>query len=113
MLAGDGKHPREKLLQQISSQSDLLVHQLGDFKNLIRDRKVVSFYETEQTRRLVLVRGAFPPNLLTRAKCDNRTREADDGNALGTLSRRSTRIRRFSSFRIIWRTRCRCTRITR
>ncbi|KAJ5264892.1 hypothetical protein N7505_007685 [Penicillium chrysogenum] len=26
---------------------------LADFKNLIRDRKVVSFYETEQTRRLV------------------------------------------------------------
>jgi hypothetical protein len=25
-------------------------------KNLIRDRKVFSFYETEQTRRLVLVR---------------------------------------------------------
>lgn len=47
MLAGDGKHPREKLLQQISSKSDLLVHQLADFKNLTRDRKVVSFYETE------------------------------------------------------------------
>ncbi|KUL81720.1 hypothetical protein ZTR_09466 [Talaromyces verruculosus] len=53
MLAGDGNHPREKLLQQISNKSDLLVHQLADFKNLIRDRKVVSFYETEQTRQLV------------------------------------------------------------
>jgi hypothetical protein len=29
--------------------------QLVDFKNLIRDRKVVSFYETEQTRALELV----------------------------------------------------------
>ncbi|CAI7627456.1 unnamed protein product [Penicillium pancosmium] len=37
MLVGDGRHPRGQLLQQIS-----------------RDRKVVSFYETEQTRRLVL-----------------------------------------------------------
>jgi hypothetical protein len=55
MLAGDGHHPRGQLLQQISSKSDLLIHQLADFKNLIRDRKVVSFYETEQTRRLVLV----------------------------------------------------------
>ena len=55
MLTGNGNHPREKLLQQISSRSDLLVHQLADFKNLIRDRKVVSFYETEQTRQLVFV----------------------------------------------------------
>ncbi|CAP91131.1 Pc13g00620 [Penicillium rubens Wisconsin 54-1255] len=54
MLGGDGHHPREKLLRQISSQSDVLIHQLADFKNLIRDRKVVSFYETEQTKRLVL-----------------------------------------------------------
>ncbi|CAG8885662.1 unnamed protein product [Penicillium egyptiacum] len=54
MIAGDQSHPREQLLQQISSKSDLLTHQLADFKNLIRDRKVVSFYETEQTRRLVL-----------------------------------------------------------
>ncbi|KAF2999044.1 hypothetical protein E8E15_000155 [Penicillium rubens] len=54
MLAGDQSHPRERLLQQISSKSDLLIHQLADFKNLIRDRKVVSFYETEQTRQLVL-----------------------------------------------------------
>ncbi|KAJ6016427.1 hypothetical protein N7540_011018 [Penicillium herquei] len=54
MLASDGRHPRGNLLQQISSQSDLLTHQLADFKNLIRDRKVISFYETEQTRRLEL-----------------------------------------------------------
>ncbi|KAJ6118297.1 hypothetical protein N7471_013764 [Penicillium samsonianum] len=54
MLAGDTSHPREHLLQQISTKSDVLIHQLADFKNLIRDRKVVSFYETEQTRQLVL-----------------------------------------------------------
>ncbi|KAJ5410945.1 uncharacterized protein N7487_005304 [Penicillium crustosum] len=55
ILAGDHSHPRGQLLQQISSKSDLLIHQLADFKNLIRDRRVVSFYETEQTRRLALV----------------------------------------------------------
>lgn len=55
MLAGDGHHPRGQLLLQISSKSDLLMHQLVDFKKLIRDRKVVSFYETEKTRQLVLV----------------------------------------------------------
>ncbi|CAG7941474.1 unnamed protein product [Penicillium salamii] len=54
MLVGDKSHPREQLLRQISSNSDVLIHQLADFKNLIRDRKVVSFYETEQTRQLVL-----------------------------------------------------------
>ncbi|GLA55854.1 hypothetical protein AnigIFM63604_002939 [Aspergillus niger] len=55
MLAGNKSHPREQLLQQISKKSDLLIHQLADFKNLIRDRKVVSFYETEQTRKLVFL----------------------------------------------------------
>jgi hypothetical protein len=55
MLARDQRHPREQLLQQISRKSDVLTHQLADFKNLIRDRKVVSLYETEQTRQLVFV----------------------------------------------------------
>ncbi|KAL4744587.1 hypothetical protein BDW72DRAFT_81032 [Aspergillus terricola var. indicus] len=52
MLAKSGNYSREHLLQQISDRSDLLAHQLADFKNLIGDRKVVSFYETEQTKRL-------------------------------------------------------------
>lgn len=55
MLAGQEEHSRNVLLQQISHQSDLLISQLVDFKNLIRDRKIVSFYETEQTRQLELV----------------------------------------------------------
>lgn len=38
MLASDRKYPRERLLQQSSSKSDLLVHQLADFKNLILDQ---------------------------------------------------------------------------
>ncbi|KAH0551496.1 hypothetical protein GP486_007289 [Trichoglossum hirsutum] len=42
-------HPRKALLEQINKGSDLLV---PDFKDLIRDRKIVTFYETEQTRRL-------------------------------------------------------------
>ena len=55
MLAGQDKHPRNALLQQIRSKSDLLTSQLVDFKNLIRDRKIVSFYETGQTRQLEFV----------------------------------------------------------
>ncbi|KAL3470235.1 hypothetical protein BJX99DRAFT_239841 [Aspergillus californicus] len=53
MLANSGNYSRQHLLQQISHKSDVLAHQLADFKNLIRDRKVISFYETEQTRQLV------------------------------------------------------------
>lgn len=55
MMAGQGNHPRSELLGQIRSKSDLLANQLVDFKNLIRDRKVVSFYETQQTRQLQFV----------------------------------------------------------
>ena len=55
MVAYGENNQRHHLLQQISNQSDLLVHQLADFKNLIRDRKVVSFYEMQPTRRLQFV----------------------------------------------------------
>ena len=55
MLGVDGSHPRQRLLQQISADSDLLINQWVDFRNLIHDRKVVSAYEMGQTRRLVLV----------------------------------------------------------
>ena len=58
MLERQGNHPRSALLQQISSKSDLLAIQLADFKNLIRDRKIVSFYETGQTRQLEFVRSS-------------------------------------------------------
>lgn len=56
MIAGKDQHPRMELLEQIKLKSDLLMYQLVDFKNLIRDRKIVSFYERHQTRRLQLVR---------------------------------------------------------
>ncbi|KAF9777835.1 hypothetical protein IL306_004311 [Fusarium sp. DS 682] len=55
MLAGQGNYPRNALLQQIREKSDLLAFQLADFKNLIRDRKIVSFFETAQTRQLEFV----------------------------------------------------------
>jgi hypothetical protein len=56
MLAGHGSNPRNALLEQIKNKSDLLASQLEDFKNLVRDHKVVSFYETGQTRQLQFVR---------------------------------------------------------
>jgi hypothetical protein len=55
MLAGEDGHPRRALLEQIKQKSDLLASQLDDFKNLVRDRRVVSFYETGQTRQLQFV----------------------------------------------------------
>jgi hypothetical protein len=55
MLAEGSSHPRDVLLQEIKSTSNLLAYQLVDFKNLVRDRKIVSFYETRQTRQLTFV----------------------------------------------------------
>ena len=86
MLVGDKRHPRERLLQQISSKSDLLIHQLADFKNLIRDRKVVSFYETEQTRQLVLARiGLRLKQAMVYIDGRIRIQKADGGNEPGIL----------------------------
>lgn len=55
MVAGEDQHPRIELLHQIDHKSDILKYQLADFKNLMCDRRIVSFYETQQTRRLELV----------------------------------------------------------
>jgi hypothetical protein len=55
MLMGQSEHPRHVLLNQINQESDLLNHQLDTFRNVIRDRKIVSFYERGQTRQLEYV----------------------------------------------------------
>jgi hypothetical protein len=55
MLMGQNDHPRHVLLNQINQESDLLNHQLDTFRNIIRDRKIVSFYERGQTRQLEYV----------------------------------------------------------
>lgn len=52
IVTGEDQHPRIELLEQIKQKSDLLIYQLADFKNLIRDQKIISFYEVQQTRRL-------------------------------------------------------------
>ncbi|OAL53552.1 hypothetical protein IQ07DRAFT_502809 [Pyrenochaeta sp. DS3sAY3a] len=52
MLMGQTEHPRNALLNQINEQSDLLDHQLDAFRDIIRDRRIVSFYERGQTRQL-------------------------------------------------------------
>ncbi|KAJ4267004.1 hypothetical protein NW762_003102 [Fusarium torreyae] len=49
MLTGKEDHPRSALLQQIRDKSDLLIYQLADFKNLIRDRKINN--ETDRWER--------------------------------------------------------------
>lgn len=56
MLARLSSHPRNVLLKQLETKSDLLAYQLVDFRNLIGDRKIVSLFETEQTRQLEFVR---------------------------------------------------------
>lgn len=49
---GEENHPWDDLLRDLKLNSSPLIQQLDAFKNLIKDRKVVSFYETRQTRRL-------------------------------------------------------------
>ena len=58
-ILGAGKHPRESLLRGIDKESaaQKLIAQTEEFKDVIKDRKVISFYETEQTRRLEPVQG--------------------------------------------------------
>jgi hypothetical protein len=56
LLNGKPGHPRHVLLDEIREKSKILTYQIADFKNLIRDRKIVSFLEMEQTRKLEWVR---------------------------------------------------------
>lgn len=53
MLGEDPTSPRTALVEHIQYGSQRLADQLNDFKNLIRHRKIVSFIEMQQTRRLV------------------------------------------------------------
>lgn len=79
MIADRDDHPRRALLQQINSESELLMLQLVDFKNLIRDRKIVSFYEIQQTRALTKVK-----------KSKRRTVAVKDSANTDALGRRNT-----------------------
>ena len=51
-IMGAEGHPRTGLIHQINIDSVVLKQQLEDFKDNLGDRKVVSFYETEQSKRL-------------------------------------------------------------
>ena len=55
-MLGQDNHPRGVLLAQINLSSEYLISQSADFKDLIRDRKIVTFFETQQTRKLQQVR---------------------------------------------------------
>jgi hypothetical protein len=94
MLSGQQNHPRHILLDEIDQISNVLMYQLADFKNLIRDRKIVSFFETEQTRQLDWVRHFYiysATGLL--ANCRDysfyRTANSNSGVVPATTSQRS------------------------
>ena len=55
-MLGQDNHPRADLLAQINRSSDYLISQLADFKDLIQDWKIVTFFEMQQTRQLEQVR---------------------------------------------------------
>ncbi|KAF1957426.1 hypothetical protein CC80DRAFT_592694 [Byssothecium circinans] len=50
MIGGD--NPRRDLVEELRKNSSSLQSQVADFRNLARDYKIVSFYETQQSRRL-------------------------------------------------------------
>ncbi|KAJ4286664.1 hypothetical protein N0V90_012916 [Kalmusia sp. IMI 367209] len=52
-MLNDPSHPRHDLLAEIESANKFLGDQLHTFKNVLRKRSVVSFYETQQTKSLV------------------------------------------------------------
>jgi hypothetical protein len=60
-------HPRQELLGQISVKSHLLADQLANFKNIIEDRKIISFYERQQTGQLKMVSTHLAVHALQRA----------------------------------------------
>ena len=51
-MLGPG-HPQEQLLKELSSGRDSLGEQLEHFINIIQGRKIVSFVEAQQTKRLL------------------------------------------------------------
>jgi hypothetical protein len=57
MLPDNTKHPQLDLLEHIHHSLKRLVDQLADFKEVLRDRKIVSFYETAQTKEPEFVSG--------------------------------------------------------
>ena len=89
MLAGQDEHPRTALLSQIRRKPNVLAIQLADFKNLIRDRKIVSFYEIAQTRQLQFVwLSKFNIPVVNSNIVSNRTLKPSDGEGRVTSSRR-------------------------
>src|SRR5450432_1074947 len=99
MIAED--HARNNLFQQITSKSGLLINQKDDFTNLIRDRKIVSFFETEQTRRLEWVRRRLGERGI-HAYVYCRTPKIKYGDELGAISLPLIPIRPFCSCQVTW-----------
>jgi protein SERAC1 len=48
-MVPDMDNPRRSLLHETEPESDVLRIQVTDFKNIVGDRKIASFYETEPT----------------------------------------------------------------
>ncbi|KAE8453005.1 hypothetical protein EG329_012192 [Mollisiaceae sp. DMI_Dod_QoI] len=61
MVCEDSSNPRVAVVEEIRHGSQRLEDQLHDFKNLIRHRRIISFIEMQQTRRLVKDTSKNPP----------------------------------------------------
>ena len=55
----------EKTIRQISEDGSYWRQELDDFVDIIKDRKVASFYETALTKRLIMVSIALCQRIVT------------------------------------------------
>ena len=60
VIAAQPNHPRGPLLDEIEEKSSKLAYISTKFKSLVGDRKIVSFYEVEQSRTLDQVAMSHP-----------------------------------------------------
>ena len=94
-IMGTEQHPRTGLVHQINIDSETLKGQLLDFKDILDDTKVVTFYETEQSRRLQRVSFRKPTSL---SKLMVHSMNQENGSALVNISQALSRKVPYCSF---------------
>lgn len=55
MISNEEDHPRNTLLDQINTNASALISELSRFRNIIGERRIISFFEQRQTRGLARV----------------------------------------------------------
>jgi hypothetical protein len=102
MIEKNNSQSRNDLLSDINTGSRLLEQQLMRFKNWIGDRKVVSFIETLQTKRLQQVKLSAPLKCLRLTALSKRT---EPGLELESILLPSPGIQPSCIFQTMWKRR--------